>query len=874
MANPGKMSFMKQSFLFCLLTIILVCRAPALGRSALPYDRMMRPAGKQIYFGDSSLENHALACALSFDGKWLAVEERYSIVFISTLDNEIRFTLRLKESEHLKDAMNTYSGICWHTINGRDFVFWSAANKKGFSCVARASWDGKKAEFGPCFVYKPNPPAVVALPNQILIRKESGKDFLYVALNGNNQLVKQDFVSGDTVWVAKTGVAPYGLREANGKLYVTNWGGRLPEPGDSNVAGVPWGKARIDSSNAAVREGSVSVFDPATGRLLKETGAGLHPNEIVASPDGRFVYSTNSNSDKVSVINTVNDEVTETISTRLQESMNRYFGDSPDGLAISADGKILYVADGMDNAVAEIDLDKKASSAGTAGKSSIRGFIPTEAYPSSISILNDRRLYVTNLEAETASLQTVEKKSHVKAYNSHHMLASVSVIETPSRKQLTAYTKTVVAVNQLSRLKSAQMAPRKNAAPRPVPERIGEPSPIKHVLYIIRENRTYDQVLGDMAGADGDSSLCIFGKNVTPNAHALAKEYMVLDNFMASGKCSAEGHQWTDASIVTDYIEKNVRAWFRSYPHIQTDALVYAPSGFLWDNARKHGKKVRIYGEGATPIFDKSLDWKAIYSAFTKGDAFSFHNVTTLNTLKNFLSPSYPAFDHKIPDVLKAKAFIDELKETESLQGDQLPDFMIMALPNDHTMGTRPGYPTPRAQVADNDLALGRIVDAVSHSRFWNSTAILVVEDDSQDGWDHVSAYRTVALVISPYSKLQKTIHVYYDQPCMVRTIEQILGLPPMNIQDAIASPMFSCFTSRADTGSYQAIANTIPLDEMNPDLINLHGSALHYAKMSLTPQYDGLDSGDDNLLNHILWNAAKGSAPYPEKQMADADEK
>ncbi len=840
-------------------------------QTILPYDRIIQPAGKQIFFGDTMLENHALDCSLSFNKKWLAVEERYSIVVISLADNKVSFTLNLKDSKELIGAMNTYSGICWYKNKGEDYMFWSAVDKKNESFVVQAKWDGTKAEFHRFFRYKAKLPAKIALPNEVLIRNELGKEFLYVVLNGNNQLIKQDILTGDTIWITDTGVAPYGITEANDKVYITNWGGRFPEPDDKNVAGVPWGLARINPSNAATLEGSVSVIDPHTGKVSKEILVGLHPNEIIASQDGRFIYLTNSNSDKVSVINTSTDEVSETISTRLQEDINPYFGDSPDGLALSKDGTTLYVANGMDNALAVIRLDKKASISGTANLSFIDGYIPTGAYPSSISILDDHRLYVTNLEAEGATLPMVKDK-HVIAYNTHHMLASVSVIEVPDGKKLKTYTQTVIAVNQLSRLKTAQLPPRSKVTPKPLPERIGEPSLFKHVLYIIRENRTYDQVLGDMSKGNGDSSLCIYGKKVTPNTHQLANDFVLLDNFMVSGKCSAEGHQWTDASIVTDYIEKNMRAWFRSYPHIQTDALVYAPTGFLWDNALKNGKKVRIYGEAATAVFDKSLDWNAIYSGFMKGDTFAFKNVTTLATIKDIISPSFPAFDHKIPDIMKASAFISELKKTEAMQGDQFPDLMIMALPNDHTAGTRPGYPTPNAQIADNDVSLGKIVEAISHSRFWKSTAIFVVEDDSQNGWDHVSAYRTVALVISPYSKMQKTVHLPYNQPSIVRTIEQVLGLPPMNIQDAIASPMFSCFMDRIDTIPYTALNNLIPLDQMNPPLSELKGEALYYSKMSLTAQYDGIDTGNDELLNRILWFAAKGNKPYPKRYSGTAD--
>jgi len=213
---------------------------------------------------------------------------------------------------------------------------------------------------------------------------------------------------------------------------------------------------------------------------------------------------------------------------------------------------------------------------------------------------------------------------------------------------------------------------------------------------------------------------------------------------------------------------------------------------------------------------------------------------------------------------LRAGAFIDDLKMYESMEGDSLPELMIMALPNDHTGGTRPGLPTPRAMIANNDLALGRIVEAVSRSRFWKNTVIFVVEDDSQGGWDHVSAYRTVGFVISPFSRLKATLHAPYNQPCMIRTIEQILGLPPMNIQDAIADPMISCFNNTPDLTPYQAVPNEIPLDEMNAPLSALEGKALHFALKSLEPQFDGIDTGDDDLLNRILWYAEKGNNPYP----------
>jgi YVTN family beta-propeller protein len=834
----------------------------------LPYNRMIQPAGFQIYFGDESLENHSLDGALSPDGKWFAVEERFSIVFISTSDNKVKFILTNNSHPDLGEGMNTYSGIIWHSGKDGPEVYWSTIDRNNRSFVVSARWDGIKAEFGRKLEYKAAPGADMALPNEILIKSESGREFLYVVLNGNNQILKQDLVTGDTIWSTDPGVAPYGLTMASGKLYVTNWAGRHPNANDKEVAGVPWGLARVDNkAGGAVREGSVTVIDPASGNIIKELVVGLHPNEITSDKKGRFVYVTNSNSDNVSVISTSKDEITETISVRLQPGINPFFGDSPNGLCLSNDGRSLYVANGMDNALAVIELGRKATVKGTNTDSKVIGFIPTGAYPSAISLLDAKYLYICNLEAEGARLGLTDKNTSSLVYNSHHMLASISVIPVPGKNDLKAYTDTVIAVNDLSRATIAREKPRESVQPKPVPDRIGEPSVFKHVVYIIKENRTYDQVLGDMKQGNGDPGLCIYGADITPNIHKLTEEFILLDNFHVSGKCSAEGHQWTDASIVTDYIEKNMRAWFRSYPHVQTDALVYAPSGFIWDNATSHNKSVKIYGEATNPVLDNKLTWTDIYKKYKSGEKVEFTNYTTIEPVKKILSQTYPSGGSlDFSDVMRADALIKELNDYEAMPDDQLPELMLVALPNDHTEGTRPGSPTPRAMVADNDYALGKIVEAFSKSRFWGNTVIVVVEDDSQSGWDHVSAYRTVSLVISPYSRLKSVNHTFYTQPSMVRTIEQILGLPPMNIQDAIANPMTDCFIAIPDKKPYLAIKNNIPLDEMNPGLQSLNGKALHFARKSMLPEFDGVDRGNDDLLNRILWFAAKGNTPYPSK--------
>ncbi|MCE1197332.1 MAG: bifunctional YncE family protein/alkaline phosphatase family protein [Marinilabiliales bacterium] len=830
----------------------------------LPYNKWIDPVGTQIFFGNKEQENHALDVALSPDGKWLAVEGRYEVVLISAESQKIVSTFNVSEYFKGQVRMNTFSGICWRSEEKQTQLFWGSVGKEN-SAVVKVNVENGKFGAGTLYPFPKEDPAQTSLVNEVLYRNESGTPALYVVLNGNNKVVRMNPDSGEVVWSVAVGVAPFGITYANGKLYVTNWAGGTPEASDAEVAGVPWGKAKVSALNGSTREGSVSVLDPASGKIFKEIGVGLHPNDITTGSDQKFVYVANANSDNVSVISTATDEVTETISVRLNEEENPYWGDSPNGLALSVDGQSLFVCNGMDNALAVVRLGNKAATGATLASSQLAGFIPTAAYPAAVVEAADHRLWVANLEAEGSRIPFYTEGSKNPKYNSHKEMASVSVIAVPERKDPAKLTERVKKANQHFRLDVTARLPRKKAEPVPVPERIGEPSPIKHILYIIKENRTYDQVLGDMKQGDGDSTLTIYGNKITPNMHKLCQDFLHMDNYYVSGKCSAEGHQWTDASIVTDYVEKSVRAWIRSYPHVQYDALVYSPTGFIWDNALAHGKSVKIYGEACECEFEKGQTWTSIYKGFLNKEPLNFKNITTIKPVEAILSQTFPSSDnHMVSDVQRASIFIKELKELEEQQGDKLPELMIMALSNDHTSGTRPGIPTPRAMVADNDLAVAQIIEALTKSRFWQNTAIFITEDDSQDGWDHVSAYRTVGTVISPYTRSRGLVHTHYNQVSMVRTIEQILGIPPMNILDATAMPMFDCFTAKPDLTPYKALPNNIPLDEMNPELKALKGTALRYARRSMEPQFDGIDDGDEELFNKILWFTAKGKTPYP----------
>ncbi|WP_300599929.1 bifunctional YncE family protein/alkaline phosphatase family protein [Niabella sp.] len=836
----------------------------------MPYNRIIHPAGSVLRYGDPNLENHSLDLK-RIPGTWLvAVEDRYGISVIDYRQKKLLASWTYTGTIY-KGFMSTYSGI--EVIQrGKDTrIFWSAAQSgQKRSAVFEAVWNGKSLEIKDTIGFASIAPAPLALPNEVAVHTEGGIPYLYVVLNGNNTLEKIDLTNKQRVWTMPTGVAPYGITIVNGHVYVSNWGGTLPASGAAaETAGVPYGKMFIDPATGAASGGSVSVFTTG-GSLAKEIAVGLHPNDLVASPDGQFVYVANGNSDAVSVISTTDLSVAATISVKI-DAATGFIGDSPNALDISPDGRILYVANGMDNALAVVQLGADACSKGN-GRSFVKGFIPTEAYPGGVRVIGNL-LVVTNLEGEGPRISSKELSNPGReatayskpAYNSHYAKATLSFIPVPENQQLQRYTVDVKKLMLLFRTELSRLSPRKGVPARPMPERIGEPSVFKHVLYVIKENRTYDQVLGDMPKGNGSRNLCLYGDSVTPNQHQLARDYVLLDNYHASGKCSAEGHQWTDAAMVTDYIEKNVRAWFRSYPHVQTDAMVYNQKGFIWNNAADHGKSVRIYGEAALPDMDKKLTWTDIYTKYKNGEPLEFKNVTTISRVGPWLSPNYPASDElKITDQYRADAFIKELNAYEAMPGDSLPELMVMALSTDHTVGTRPGMPTPGAMIADNDLALGRIIEALSKSRFWKNTVVFVTEDDSQAGWDHVSAYRTTGFVVSPYSRTGKTISVNYNQTSMVRSIEQILGIPPMNLMDATARPMFECFSNSPALTPFLAKANLIPLDEMNVPLTTLKGRALEFAKQSMRKEYDHIDGGNDDVLNRILWFAAKGHQQYP----------
>ncbi len=829
------------------------------GSIVLPTNQVLRPAGKQLTFPGRPVD-----CALADGGRTLVVKNLHDLVFIDTLAGRIRQTLALPKPKKRGDEAS-FSVVGLVVDGDRVYSTDSERNVR----VARRLEDGRYGWDAPVEIL---PPAVKGPPHPAGITLAGEGELWVTATRANN--VQRLSLSGKTAPQAvSVGVAPFAVCFPRAdRCYVSNWGGDLPKAGEpqSLSSGTP---VRIDERTSVANDGTVSVLGQVGGRWqqLKSIRVGLHPSGMALAPGRRLLYVANANSDTVSVIDTHTDSVVETIACRPTSRLP--FGSGSNALAVSPDGTTLYVANGTNNCIAVVALgsvDAPGQEIRNAGPGRLHGLIPTGWYPGGVAVSPDgKHLYVANIKGHGSLSQPRPER---KGRNSHDYLGSVSLIDVPDAAELARCTDVVNRNNRLAFALSGLEPARRDARPVPVPARHGEPSVFEHVLYIIKENRTYDQVFGDIREGDGDPSLCIFGEEVSPNHHALARQFTLFDNFYCSGILSADGHSWTDAAYVTDYLERAFGGFVRSYPDDGKDALAFPATGFLWDNALARGKTLRNYGEfvAEEDYTPKGTTWSDVYADHKNGTRkVPVKPRVNLKSLAPYTHPNYPYFPLTAPDVYRADLFIEEFHEFE--KKGVLPNLLYMSLPCDHTDGTKPGYPTPRAMVADNDRALGRIVEAVSRSKFWPTTCIFVVEDDPQNGFDHVDGHRTVALVISPYTRRAYVDHTQYTQVGMVKTIELLLGLPPMHQLDLAATPMRACFQGSADLKPFTALQNRIKLDEMNPPINKLQGKQRFWAEKSLALELDRADEADEDTLNRILWYSVKGyDTPYPVRDEDD----
>ncbi|QDP94727.1 phosphoesterase [Microlunatus elymi] len=649
-----------------------------------------------------------------------------------------------------------------------------------------------------------------ALPGKSVFSADGST--LYVPINGQNTVAALDAATGQVTQSWQVGTAPRSVALVGDKLYVSNEGGRTATTDDDTIESygtqVPADPYKGTSTSGTLS--MINIADPSAA--VKSIKVGLHPTALYVSQNANqaTLFVTNTFDDSVSVVDTAKDKVVQTIDTKPWPSSD--VGYAPNSIALTDDGHLL-VGLGRANAVAVFKYYGDPREPVT-----YLGLLPTDFYPADLAIA-DGKVVVTNtrgIDARGPELSYNEGAGTVLAtgHGTHSTTGSLTRFRLPKDSKIAAYTKTVFAQNGWTAHDVAQATGKKRAAVA-IPRRVGDPSKIKHVFLLVKENRTYDQIYGDDPRGNGDATLAQFGKTVTPNQHALAKQFGLYDNFYDVGTNSAEGHNWVMQGDNPEYTESSAGEYIRSYD-TENDVLGHQRSGFLWTAVASAGKTARNFGEFMS-FENKPADatWQQYYCASRDvedgGDPAQLTDsalrvddqsaIPSLNAISNHASPQ---FDTAIPDLYRYQIWKQDFEKRGPA------NLNMMWLSSDHTGGTA----GPRAQVADGDLAVGKIVDEISHSKYWKNSAIFVVEDDSQNGADHVDGHRAPVQVISPYAKHGKVISTYFSQITMVRTIEQILGAQPLNQKVAAATPMYDAFTNKPDFTPYLSVPNQVPLTE------------------------------------------------------------
>ncbi|MBH2005242.1 MAG: bifunctional YncE family protein/alkaline phosphatase family protein [Sphingobacteriia bacterium] len=653
-------------------------------------------------------------------------------------------------------------------------------------------------------------------PNKIApsgIAVDDVQQLLYVVTKESNKLYIIDLKTKQTVLEYQLGGEAYAcqLSPDRKQLYISCWG--------------------CDK---------VYFFDTEKRNVTAEIAVGDNPNELLLTKKGKLLYVANANDNTISVINTTEQRVIEVLNAALYPDAPN--GSTTNGLALSEDEKTLYVANADNNCLAVYDVSKPV-------QSKSKGFIPTGWYPTNVKVIG-KKIFVSNGKGFSSKanpygpspfgnsknvLHHADDPNRPKAvqYIAGLFMGTMSVIDVPAESALSVYSQVVYRNTPYNKAKELLVQGEEG---NPIPRKTGGASPIKYVFYIIKENRTYDQVLGDMKEGNGDPRLTLFGEQITPNQHALAREFVLLDNFYVDGEVSADGHNWSTGAYATDFLEKN---WVSSYGGRGGgyDAEGKRPAannkgGFIWDHCKKAGVSFRTYGE------------------------FADNYMPNIPVLKDHYCPYFTGYDNQVPDTVRFKQWQREFDSL--LAANAVPKFNSVRFCNDHTEGMRLGRPTPYAHVADNDLAVGQFVEYLSKSPIWKETAIFILEDDAQNGADHVDAHRSIAFVAGGFVKRGFVDHTMYSTSSMLRTIELILGIPPMSQYDAAATPMWRSFTSTPDTRPFTSIIPSVNLDERNTAMNEWQKRS---EKFDLSKE----DAVPDLEFNKVLWHGLKGDhVPFP----------
>ena len=768
----------------------------------LPNGWRISPAGQIVQAGDGVVD-----FTVSPDGaKIIALHAGYNPHGLAVMD---RRTARISQTISLASA---WIGMAWGPNGGELFVSGGTGNTAAPFQPHILSFrysDGTLMRNAPSDLTD-DLPVTNTYWSGLVFDSHTGRLYAGNRGNGNSPTAVSvfDTESRKAIGHVLVEVNPYSLVfSGDGKsLYVSNWA-----------------------------SASVSVIDTTSLSVRRVIQTGRNPGAMQLSGDGRLFVAC-ANADSVFVIDTKTEMVVERIATTLSPQAPE--GSTPDALALDSNRRLLYIANADNNDVAVVDISRP-------GLSAVKGFIPTAWYPEALTLSADgSTLYVGNGKGLGSAPDIFGLNSPLRVPGQPELSGrsqrqgTIQVVDLRSlHKTLAEWTRQTMSNTPYRDLLLAAAKPPAQASV--VPDRVGAGSPIQHVIYIIKENRTYDQVLGDLAQGDGDSRLTIFGRNVTPNEHALAEQFVLLDHLFADGEVSATGHSWSDAAYATDFAEKR---WPVVYSGRGNSALsdAYAPhAGFIWDNCARKGLTYRSYGE---------------YGVQVSGGQ-QMEDAPGATGLFGHYAPGYRTGNMRDTD--NAKLFLKEFAQFESNfdnsdRNKRLPNFIVMSLPEDHTKGTRPGAYTPVASVANNDYALGQIVDRVTHSRYWPETAIFVIEDDAQDGPDHVDARRTTGFVISPYVRRASVDRTSYTTSSMLRTIELLLGLPPMSQFDAAATPMFASFGSTADLTPFVHVKPAVNLEAKNT-------SSSPLAAESMKLDLDDVDEAPMDMLNQIVWQSVRG---------------
>lgn len=791
---------MKRSALiifFNLLAVIVVAQNQSASllsqqtknRVRLPNGWHLSPAGRSFPLGDLPLN-----IAVSSTKKYMAVTNNgQSIQSIQLIDPKTEKVL------HNVIIPKSWYGLVFS--KDEKFLYASGGND---NWIFKYAIINNKLQLKDSIILGKKWPAKIS-PAGIEIDDE--RKLMYVVTKENNTLYVINLSDKSIIQQLEIGKEGYAclLSPDKKELYISSWGGD-----------------------------KVLVYDTKLKKIIDEVAVGDNPNELLLNKKGNLLFVANANDNSVSVIDIHKRKVLEVLNTALYPDAPE--GSSSNGLALSTDEKTLYVANADNNCLAVFDVFLP-------GQSKSKGYIPVGWYPTNIKVIS-KKIFVSNGKGFSSfpnsdgpnpykGSQLVVRHlgdtsgSIRSGYIGGLMKGTMSVIDQPADAALAVYSESVYKNTPYTKDRETNSLGEKG---NPIPMKVGDPSPIKHVFYIIKENRTYDQVLGDIPEGNGDTSLVLFGERITPNQHKLVRDFVLLDNFYADGEVSADGHNWSTSAHATDYLEKN---WVTSYggrgglyPGEGNLEIANPKRGFIWDYAQRAGVSYRTYGE------------------------FADGGKPNIPVLKNHLSPTYTGWDLAVKDTVRYNQW---RKEFDSLVSkNAVPQLNTLRFGNDHTSGLRRGGLTPFAMVADNDLAVGLFVEHLSQSAIWKESVVFIVEDDAQNGPDHVDAHRTTAYVAGGLVKRGFVDKTMYSTSSMLRTIELILGLPPMSQYDAAATPMFNSFTSEPNLTPFKSLAANIDLNDKNTAT---NETAVLSGQIDLSKE----DRVPDMLFSQIIWKAVKG---------------